>query len=801
MRQDSQNIILSQVLDFQVVGNLIEIKTAEAQVRVLVFSDSIIQVRALALGRPFEDFSYAVVENPQLIDYQLVESENQYEIITKKIRLIIQKNPLRFRFFSSEGVLLNEDEPSFGISWQGTEVTNYKKLQSEERFIGLGAKNGSLDRRGNYYVHWNSDAFAYEVDTDPLYTTIPFFMGLVNQKVYGIFLDNTYKTHFNFGASNERLSFFKATDGELRYYFFHDDSVAKIIEHYTFLTGRIPMPPLWSLGFQQCRYSYYPEAEIINVAENFRIKHIPTDVLYLDIHYMERYKVFTWDYQRFPHPQAMVEKLKAMGFRLVLIFDPGVKVEKDYPQYEQGIENQYFVKYPDDTFYQGQVWPGWCHFPDFTQPEVREWWGKSYQSLTEIGISGFWNDMNEPAVWGKDFPDLVEFNYEGYGASYRKAHNVYGMQMARSTFEGTRQLLGNQRPFVLTRAGYAGVQRYAAVWTGDNVSKDENMLGEVRLLNSMGLSGLAFCGYDTGGFVGDVSAQVFNRWVALGAFAPFYRCHTTINSKDAEPWSFGEETEEIARNYIKLRYRLLPYIYSVFYEATQSGIPIQRSLAIEYTWDAKIYQENYENEYLFGPNLLICAVLGEQLIHKIYLPRGEWYDLFNDTLHKGGQEIYFEAYKDKLPVFVKAGGILLLQSTIYHTGEQPSETLELHLYEGEQDSEFVYYEDDGESYDFEQGQFYKRAIKYIANDNTLLFSQLAGNMPSKFKKIRIYLHGFRLTDAQRQSGIYQFTDYRFVEPISNFDPWDKGIDLSKTIQNLPYLEVELLAEVFEVIVA
>lgn len=800
MRQDHSNLSLTAVTDFQQENEQFFLQTAEAKVKVTVFSDQIIQVRAIQNHQEFEDFSYAVVGSPQETAITFLENDTHYLIHTAKIHLEIQKAPLRFSFKNVHDQLINEDDPGLGISWIGHEVTNYKTLQEGERFIGLGEKTGNLDRRGNSYTCWNSDQFGYAPFTDPLYVSIPFYMGLWQGRSYGIFLDNTYETRFNMGASSGRFSFFQAKGGEMRYYFIHDDSITQIIEAYTQLTGRIQMPPMWSLGFQQCRYSYYPDTEIYNVAETFRAKDIPADVIYLDIHYMGKYKVFTWDQERFADPAAFVAHLKGLGFHVVPMYDPGIKIEAGYQVYEEGIAHDYFVKYPDGGVYKGEVWPGWCHFPDFTKEAVRLWWKNAYRESVDIGISGFWNDMNEPAVWGKSFPDLVEFDYDGLGATHKKAHNVYGLQMARSTFEGTKELLQGKRPFVLTRSGFAGIQRYAAVWTGDNVSYDEHMLSDVRILNSMGLGGISFVGCDVGGFVGEASVNLFNRWIALGAFMPLYRCHTMINTKDAEPWAFGEEGEEIARNYIKLRYRMLPYLYSAFYEATQSGLPINRSLVIDYTYDDHIFNFAYQNEYLFGPNILVCPVDSLHPIYKMYLPQGGWYDLFNDTYYAGSQEIFMEISKDKLPLFVKAGGILVMQSPISHTGEKPSEVLELHLYQGEQGSSYVYYEDDGETYAYENQEYYKRTIQFDPSTNTLNLEAVEGTFESKFTLIKIFFHGFDpgtlspILDANTLE--VSIESYYFVQPISNFDPYEYAEDFSKVVRNLPSVTVALKKEAF-----
>ncbi|MFN4902441.1 MAG: TIM-barrel domain-containing protein, partial [Ignavibacteria bacterium] len=499
-------------------------KSKEGTLQVTVYSPSIIKVHITKAGRIPDTLSYA--QRQGLVPSSAFSAQDTplaYRIETDSMAMIISKNPIRIRFISKSGILLNEDEPAFGTGWIGEEVTTYKRLIPDEKFIGMGEKTGGLNRRGEGFTHWNTDYFGYPTNADPIYMSTPFYIGLHETEgakvMYGIFMDNSYKSHFNFGASNDRFASFTAEDGDMTYYFIHHSTVSGIIESYTSITGRITLPPLWSLGFQQCRYSYYPDKEVLRVAETFREKNIPADVMYLDIHYMDKYKIFTWNKDRFPDPKGMISSLKQKGFNTAVIIDPGIKVEKGYAAYEEGAKDNLFLKYPDGTDYRGQVWPGWCHFPDFTNPKTRTWWGNSFKSLVDVGIRGFWNDMNEPATWGQRFPDLVEFSFEGLNGTHRRGHNVYGLEMARATFEGTKELLKGERPFILTRAGFSGVQRYSAVWTGDNVSSDDHMMLGVRMLSSLGLVGVPYVGMDIGGFSGNPSKELFARWISIGAFA------------------------------------------------------------------------------------------------------------------------------------------------------------------------------------------------------------------------------------------------------------------------------------------
>jgi alpha-glucosidase len=744
-------------------------ETGNGHFRILIYENGIIRV---TLSREtFEDFSYSVIAVPANVQYTIVETTDTIEVKTESVILSIAKDPVRFTFLTPERAIINEDDAAFATSWNGEQVTTYKKLQEGERFIGLGEKTGPLDRKGHGYTNWNTDNFAYAPGADPLYSSTPFYIGLHNKLSYGIYLDNTHKSYFNFGASNNRFSSFAADAGEMDYYFLYGNSVADVIGHYTHLTGRMEMPPLWSIGYQQCRYSYYPDKEVLNVARTFREKDIPADTLVFDIHYMEKYKIFTWSQRDFPDPKSLLAELRAMGFQVVVMCDPGIKVEEGYKTYDDGVQQNVFIQYPDKTNYTGQVWPGWCHFPDFTNPRTRTWWKEQFHEYVGLGIEGFWNDMNEIATWGHMLPENVEFDFDGNKATMRRARNIYGFQMARSTYEGTKALLKGKRPFNLTRSGFSGIQRYAAVWTGDNVAYDEHMLLGVRMVSSLGLTGVAFAGYDVGGFVGDASTKLFARWISIGAFSPFFRGHSMINSRDSEPWAYGEEVEQISRNYIKFRYQLLPYIYSLFYEASQTGMPVQRSLAIDYPHDYKIYDGQFYNQYLFGPSLLVAPVESTKDFVKVYLPEGEWYSLYTGTKYPGNTEIVVECPVHKLPVFVKAGALIPMQPVKANTAE-PSDTLILHVYPGASNSSFAFYEDDGATFSYQKGDFTRRTIQYRAASRSVTLLPAEGKYMSAFKKLKVIFHDMHTVQVTVNGAPHtlQHEINQFFAGLEKFDP-------------------------------
>jgi len=717
-------------------GNVLVIKTAREVARIWVYSPTIIRVN---VSRNFDeaDSSFAVIREPNKLNYE--DRGHELMVSTSALKLSINKNPLRFNFYTADDQELSRDDNRFGINWQGYRVINYRKLYPDEKFIGLGEKTGDLNKRGCNFVNWTTDAALHDTKTDPLYKTIPFFIGIHSGLTYGLFFDNTHKSYFDFGGStDEQMSWFGADGGDMNYYFFGAQSIAKIIEDYTWLTGRMEMPPLWSLGYQQCRWSYMSAAEILDIAQKFRQDNVPADVIYCDIDYMDAFKIFTWNNETFPDPRAFIDKLREMGFRLVTIVDPGIKIEKGYKQYDEGIAKGYFATYPNGEEYTGSVWPGRCHFPDFFRDKVREWWGESFTALTEPGVEGFWNDMNEPATWGQNIPWMVKFG-EKYMPEVR---NAYGMQMARATYDGTRKILGNRRPFVLTRAAYSGTQRFSAVWTGDNSAYDDHMLMGQRMVSSLGVSGISFTGVDIGGFTGNPTPELMVRWNSLGVFTPMFRNHAMQGTIYREPWRWGKMNEAIIRKDIELRYKLLPYIYSGFYQAVQTGLPLSRTLVIDNPHSELVYDRRFHNQFYFGDTILVAPAESLQRKIEVYLPPGDWYRFSTGKKITGGRIIKADAPLTSLPVFIRAGAIIPMQNVIQNTNEKGDGILVINIWQGKASTTFTYYEDDGLTYDYQQGVFHKRIISVDPKKRTITFSKVEGTYQSKYERIQLQLHDF-----------------------------------------------------------
>ena len=620
-------------------------------------------------------------------------------------------------------------------------------IPDELQYYGLGERAVRLPSRGHRFQLTTFDQASYHPGDDPLYINIPFLVGLNTGVAFGVLFDSTYNGEIDLGAQRPDHFSYQSTGPELRFDFILGPTLPAVVEQYTTLTGRMQLPPRWTLGYQQSRWSYETADAIRDLACEFRQRQLPCEAIHFDIDYMDGFRCFTWDRTAFPDPPGLIAELHQQNFKAVGMIDPGIKTDHDYHICADGIAQDVFVKLPDGKRFHGPVWPGESYFPDFTNPRVRDWWGAKYQPLLEDGFDGFWNDMNEPTIFnGLAFPETVQYDLEGRGGDHREAQSAYGMQMVRATFEGLNRLRPKRRNWVFTRSGYAGVQRYASSWTGDNFSTWEHLALTPAMLLNLGLSGLAFTGPDVGGFSDAPTPELFARWISMGAFTPFFRTHSAKHTPDQEPWSYGPEVENIARTYLGWRYRLLEYIYTAFWQCSQQGTPIMRPLLFE---DPKnpTYQ-NVDDQWLLGDHLLISPVLTPDTDSRpIYIPPGQWYDFWTDELVTGPTVITRSAPLDVVPIHVRAGAVLPLGPVRQYSDETFDKPLELHLYAGNGDSWL--YQDDGESLDHLAGDYRLTHFQLRQDANRLtLTRKVEGNFKPQNERDEIVLHGADEVDLQ-----------------------------------------------------
>ncbi len=627
----------------------------------------------------------------------------EYQLSSSGLTLFIKKSKLGIRAETAGGLPICEDVPEGILVSQTPMGITCRKQYQGEAIYGLGEKTGYLNKANTENSMWNSDVYAPHVpEIRELYVSIPVFYVVGQDIAYGIFLNNAGKTTFSFNDLSSVS--FGTTTGDMDYYCFFGKTLKELVDQFTVLTGRVPQPPRYALGYHQSRYSYESEDQLADVASEFRRRRIPCDALYLDIHYMDSYRVFTWNPLHYATSRDTIHHLADEGFHVIPIVDPGVKKDEEYDVYRSGLLQNAFCAYPDGSLYLGEVWPGESVFPDFTEPHVREWWGNLHHSYVDSGVVGIWNDMNEPAVFNetKTMDLAVIHGNNGHPMAHEALHNAYGHYMNQATYQGMKKLLNGKRPFVLTRSGYAGTQKYAAVWTGDNRSFWEHLALAIPMLLNMGLSGLAFCGADVGGFAFDTDGLLLTRWTQMAAYTPFFRNHSGIDAVRQEPWQFGPVFESAIRKAIERRYMLLPHIYSLFYEHRLSGLPPMRPLALEFPGDP--HTRDLCDSFLLGQGLLVAPIYRPDTnVRSVYLPQGDWYQENTNRRFEGNQYILATATIDEIPVFVQAGSIIAMQGVVQHTG-QAADTLIFHVYTGGE-GHYRYYEDDGETFNYQDGVY------------------------------------------------------------------------------------------------
>ncbi len=629
------------------------------------------------------------------------------------------------------------------------------RLAEGQALFGLGETSGPLNKRGLIREFWNSDvlghASAIHASLRNLYVSIPFVISLRHGRAAGLFWDNPARQTWDLGQIRLDRWQMQAASGEVDLYLFLGPQVSDVVGRYTELTGRIPLPPRWALGYQQSRYSYQSRARVEEIARTFRRRKIPCDVLYLDIHHMNGYRVFTFG-KTFPKPKQMTAKLARQGFKVVAIVDPGVKNDPKFGVLKRGVASNAFVKAADGKKdYVGKVWPGESRFPDFLNAAARRWWGAEQNRLADLGVAGFWNDMNEPANFAlptKTLPDDCVHQTDSGQLTHAKAHNLYGTQMARASREGALAHQPDRRPLVITRAGYAGVQRYGLVWTGDNSSVWEHLADAVQMCLNLSVSGLAFCGSDVGGFLDNATPELLARWTQLGAVTPFFRNHSNIETIGQEPWALGPRTEAICRRYIELRYRMLPYLYCLFAQAHKSGTPIMRPIFWHYQEDSLAVAA--DDQFMLGPDFLVAPILRQGAVARaVYLPRGRWFNFWTGQRHRGSQHIIAQAPLEVLPLFVRAGAIIPMGPVRQYVSETEQRIIELHIWPGGR-GDLDWYEDDGLTMAYESGNVHQKRVT-LSSDRKggaiLRFATSKGPYPSRVKRWRVIWRGGRRAEV------------------------------------------------------
>jgi alpha-glucosidase len=727
--------------------NGVEASNSATSIRVTALTDSILRVRIAPGGHFPEDASWAVPHDVRGKSVPVRIAADGFT--TGAVAVHLEPATLGVRVTDLQGKTIVADL-SDAVRLDGRGFHLRKTMPIDEHYFGMGDKTGLLDRRGYTFTNWNTDFFGFSPSSDPIYKSIPFYIGVGGAGgSYGLFLDNTWRSAFDFGHAREGTLEISSVDGPIDYYLIAGPTTAEVVRRYSDLTGRAPLTPEWALGYQQSRWGYSSDAEVREIAHQLREDRIPTDVIWMDIDYQDRYRPFTVNRTTFPDLKKLNTDLNGQGIRLVAITDLHIAYapHQGYVPLEAGLAGNHFVHKSDGSLYVAPVWPGPAVFPEFTRAASREWWGNLYRDFVADGFAGFWNDMNEPAVFEtptKTMPlnnlhRVASDDFAERDATHAEIHNVYGMQNTRGTFEGMQRLRPGVRPFVMTRASYAGGQRYAATWTGDNSSTWDHLRLCIEQLTNLGLSGFSYSGCDVGGFVGGASPELLTRWYQIAAFTPVFRNHSAHDAPHMEPWVDGPDHLAIRRRYIEERYRLLPYLYALAEQNSRTGDPIMRPVFYDYP-DALASDCDRALTFTLGRNLLISAPPRPESPQpfNICLPAGGWYDYWTGQPVQGSK-LTQTPKLDALPVFVRAGTILPRQVLVQSTMETPKGPLELDIYPGE-DCRGELYFDDGISV---KGPSLRQSLQcsVTAKGIALRFGPRQGSYRAWWKQITVTVHG------------------------------------------------------------
>jgi alpha-glucosidase len=725
----------------------------------------------ISRGGAFDDSpTFAVCVDPLATsaDFNVEQGDAVVRLTTNACVASLWLNPFRIDVHRSDGSSVIETaQDADGHYWAyatlNDSFTIRRRCRQEDAIFGLGEKTGRHNRKGRDFTMWNTDVLSpYEtleftagraaadprgdftsVEFDPYYVTIPFFYHQTYPAgvMAASFIDNGYRGAYEFSKDEEYRIVFRG--GQYTEYVFAGPEMPTILERYTWLTGRTLPPPLWSLGYHQCRWFAYTQDAVEAIAQRHRDNDIPCDAIWLDIEYMDGYRVFTWDNDRFPDPPGMLKRLDALGFRVITIIDPGVKFDPGYWVFDQAVKRDVLCRTEGGDLYIGQVWPGNTAFPDFVTEEARTWWGELNAAHVLSGLAGIWNDMNEPAT-GNISAMPMRFGRGEH--SHERYHNQYALLMAMGTTAGLLDAMPDRRTFVLSRAGFAGIQRYAANWMGDNQSRWDHLWLSIAMGAGFGISGQAFVGADIGGFAGNSNAELFLRWMQYGALTPFCRNHSEIGNVDQYAWAFGEVIQDHVRTAIKLRYRLLPYLYACFLEASETGAPVQRPLVFDHQYDATV--RDIDDQYLLGNDLLIAPVVGPGVTaRQVYLPAGDWYDWHTAEFIGSKRFLTVTTALDRIPIFARGGAVIpMWQEAPASTYDYQPAVVELHLFVPVSDG--VYYselqEDDGLTFAALQGAQYRTTFTVErAGSQLMVNAEVSGDGYPEFRRERfvLVLHG------------------------------------------------------------
>ena len=708
--------------------------------RLDILDDDLIRIRVSATGNFTTQTSGAIASTGlNAPAANISDSSTATFIVTARAQVAVLKTPFRVLIYRSDGSLVSGDLPN-AIAWDSSSglILDQKYAPADEHYFGLGERGGPVDRRGRKITMFNVDWAGYGEFDDPLYISVPFFYGLRGGQAYGLFFDNPAVPYFDMDSQNTGVLQFGANAGELNYYVMVGPEPWRVANTYRRLIGFAPLPPSWTMGYHQSRYGYSSGAEILQIAQMFRQLNIPCDAIYFDINYMNYLEDFTWDALNFPSPQTMEAQLDALGMKRVNIFEPVVR--NDDPLWNYMSASKFFLTGSGGTSLVNSIWYGDVSWIDFTKPAARDWYKQVLKTFLAQGISATWDDLNEPA---QVFMPQAMYDNGGVPQTDQQARNTYALNETAVSYQAQKELRANVRPWVLSRSGYAGIERYSANWSGDTQSTFDSLRVSIEMSASMGLSGQDQFGHDIGGFLGSPSAELFIRWMGFSSFTGLFRNHANDGTVPREPWAYGEPYTTMATNIINQRYRMIPFVYTLMANARQGGTPFVTPLFFFFPLDTQAYSQN--GEFMLGYSMLVAPVYQQGATNwSVYLPAGNnWIDMNADQLYAGGQSITVPAPLGSTPSFVREGAVIPGGPVMTNVGAPVTPLMTLDIYPGPASS-FQLYEDDGASFDYANGVYLKTQIsKTVLTAGTEIdISRSEGSWVPPSRSWFLYYHQF-----------------------------------------------------------
>ncbi|MET8965040.1 TIM-barrel domain-containing protein [Streptomyces sp. NPDC004074] len=603
------------------------------------------------------------------------DKDGGWRVVAERVTVVVSRHGA-VEVRTPGGVILRRDLPPRWwepVSGGAARWMQRSEVPSDARFFGLGGRAAGPRLRDGTYRLWNTDpGQPFAPGDDPLYITMPVQMVVADAATHLVFHDTSWDGTVTLregregaGSGHDRAGVceVRMDGGPLRCWVIVG-TPARVLRVWASLTGAPALPPAWALGHHHARWGFGSEQEVRRIVAGYQEHGLALDAVHLDIDHYDGHRVFTADRDRFPKLPSLAEELRRDGIRLVSIVDPAVKAEPGNAVYDGGSAEDAFVRDASGRLVEGVVWAGDSVYPDFTDPRVRRWWGGLYEERLGQGFSGFWHDMNEPVsftAFGENtLPRSARHSLEGRGGDHREGHNVYALGMARAAFEGLRALVPEERPFLFSRSGWAGMQRYGGTWSGDVATGWPGLRASLSLVMGLGLCGVPYSGPDVGGFDGSPSPELYLRWFQLASYLPLFRTHASLRAGRREPWEFGDEVLEHARVALAERRRLLPYFVTLAHLARRTGAPYVRPL----WWsNPEIRQlRDCEDAFLLGESLLVAPVLESGVRRRtVLLPRGRWYDTTTEVVYRGPAHVEVDAPLGRIPVFARAGAVLPVQ--------------------------------------------------------------------------------------------------------------------------------------------